>query len=229
MPQLDGSITPISLSSSATRAHCSRRVSMTIAGSRSDDLLQGPRGCPAVSKSQALPLRQTSPYSVNRPRPSIAGRCGTSPVARRIRCAAREAGLFFALDRDRDAWLWTVGPGSPERRAHRSWRAYKGLRTVFAGPAGPAWRRAPGSDDAQGLKCRRTLPSRPGRARGWRSAPGTLPVSASSPRNLARFHIVQCREPARLSPIHADDRSVSLHLGPSGLPVKSTALHHLAL
>ena len=82
------SITPISLSSSATRAHCSRRVSMTIAGSRSETHSR------AAGMSRLIPARpfgMTSSYSVNRPRRPLIWAVRNFTSCWRMRCSARIA------------------------------------------------------------------------------------------------------------------------------------------
>ena len=128
--------------------------------------------------------------------------------------------LFLALDRDRlDAWLLHRRPdrlcvvrivlvAAHEGPDHLR-RQKPDLVTEFPDPAGPMLRAAAGlhRDQARraiGEMFQKLRPHQP------------------QVDDLARLHIdpMQLKHPLRR--IHADDRSVSLHLGPSGLPVKSS-------
>ena len=190
---------------------------MTIAGSRSETRSR------AAGMSRLIPARpfgMTSPYSVNRPRRPLiwAVRNFTQLLAHAMQ--RQDCLLFLALDRDRlDAWLLHHGPDRPRVVRIALVAAHEGpdhlrrqkpdLVTEFPDPAGPMLRAAAGlhRDQARhaiGEMFQKLRPHQP------------------QVDDLARLHIdpMQLKHPLRR--IHADDRSVSLHLGPSGLPVKSS-------
>ena len=128
--------------------------------------------------------------------------------------------LFLALDRDRlDAWLLHRRPDRPRvvrivlvaahEGPHHLRRQKPDLVTELPDPARPMVRAAAGlhRDQARraiGEMFQKLRPHQP------------------QVDDLARLHIdpMQLEHPLRR--IHADDRSISLHLGPSGLPVKSS-------
>ena len=128
--------------------------------------------------------------------------------------------LFFALDRDRlDARLLHRGPDrqrvvrialvAAHEGPHHLRRQKPDLVTELPDPACPMLRAAAGlhRDQARraiGEMFQKLRPHQP------------------QVDDLARLHIdpMQLEHPLRR--IHADDRSASLHLGPSGLPVKSS-------
>ena len=128
--------------------------------------------------------------------------------------------LFLALDRNRlGAWLLHRGPDRPSVVRIVLVAAYKGSNCLR--------RQQPDlvvelPDPTRPVLCAaaRFHRDQAGRAVGevlQELCPCQLQV-----HDLARFHIdpMQLEHPLRR--IHADDRSVSLHLGPSGLPVKSS-------